>query len=72
MTLSLPLSLVKSVISLGIKIASLVFTFDSKIKKNLISTITHLTRYIKVVLMRMDPHTFNQMEQNSTSISDSN
>ena len=32
-TLSLPLSLVKSMISLGIKITSLVFTFDCKIKK---------------------------------------
>ena len=34
--LSLPLSLVKLVILLDIKIASLVFTFDYKIKKNLL------------------------------------
>ena len=40
-------------------------------RKNLISTVTHLTRYIEVVLMRMSPHTFSHMMQNSTSISDS-
>ena len=41
-------------------------------EKKLISTVIHLTRYIEVVLMRMVPHTFSHMEQNSTSISDSN
>ena len=51
---------------------SLVFTFDCKIKKkNLISTVTHLTRYIEVVLMRMSSHTFSYMKQNSISISNS-
>ena len=44
----------------------------TKLRKNLISTVIHLTRYIEVVLMRMVPHTFSHMEQNSTSISDSN
>ena len=49
---------------------SLVFRFDCKIKKNLISTVTHLTRYIEMVLMRMSPHTFSHMIQNSISILD--
>ena len=58
--------------SIGYKNSLFRFHVTAKSRKNLISTITHLTRYIEVVLMRMGPHTFSHMEQNSTSISDFN